>query len=208
MVQKLEINAENLVSATHQMQLLPKDLERAVRYAQLQAGKYARSASRVSFRERTGIKNVARAKKRTKGSKGRAWLGGNPIPAKAVKGAVLIRGAKGKRKKIFVADEAGGPRTHHPDYFLLNVPGKPVYRRKKGQKGRGNLEIVYVDIQRQVQQAADDVIPGTKQVLQDAFIERAEKIIGEGNAAKKLASYKGSTEDRLSGLRYFRTTLR
>ena len=199
----IQITSENLGAAISQLQLMPQELRRAVRYAQLQAGKYARSQTRITFRKRTGITRVSRAKRRTSGSQARAWLGANPVPIRDIKGSVRV-------KRGVLRIKESGQNVEKSGYFLMKLPGVasnryPVYRRYG--KGRKDIEIVYADIYQQVQQAADDVIPGTKAILQEKFIEEAGKIL-QTTGARKFQSYKGKTEDRLSGIKYFRTTLR
>ena len=206
--EKLEITSGNLVNAIHGLQLMPEELKKAIKYAQLQAGKYARSASRISFQERTKIAQRSHSKRRTSGSKARAWLGGNPVPIRRIKGLARVKTGKitTKKGKTRVGSKVFVNNEYRPDLFVLNVPGQPVYRRVGNQ--RGDIEIVYHDIRVQTHQAAADVMPETKARLQTAFIERAEKLMGEGNTKRSLSSYKGQTQDRLSGAKYFRTTLR
>ena len=227
-VDNIKIEATNLANAIHTMKLLPEEIHKASRWAQLQAGKAARSLSKVSFRERTQIATVSAAKRRTHGSKARAWLGGNPIAIRKIKGRVRIKGgklssfiddsgqriavsqtsrvAKAGRKRVNRKNVGKVQQQTNKEYFLLPIPAKPVYQRV-GKK-RNDVVPVLANIQDQTRQAAIDVTPEVKQILQQKFMERAERIISEGASSRKLSSYKGSTQDRLSALKYFRTTLR
>lgn len=205
MVSRIQITDENLVDVIHSMQLLPVEIERARKWAQLQAGKYARQETRRTFRERTGI-GRQRSRRRLAGSKARAWLGGSPIPIREIKGLVIVRNNKVLASTGGRSARGNISREHVKRWFVLNVPGKPIYERVGA--GSKAIQAVKWPISQETYQAADDVIPGTIETLQTKFRERAEKIITEGNAARNLSSYKGKTEDRLSSLKFFRTTLR
>ena len=221
MVSRIEISDENLVEAINELKLLPEELHKVRRYAQLQAGKAARSLSKKSFRQRTGVRSVRLSKRRTQGSGGKAWLGGSAVPVKHVAGLVGISRAKRSRsnsrsrtrhkrgvgliqeqvqyvgEKVFVNNE------YIPEYFTLNVPGRPVYMRDS----TGRIMAVKWDIAEQTYLAAEDVIPEVRDVLQEAFLRRANEQIGLLNG-KTLAARKSRVEDRLSGIKFIRTNIR
>ena len=219
MVERIEISDDNLVEAIHGLKLLPEELHRVRRYAQLQAGKAARSLSKKSFRERTGIRTSRLARRRTAGSGARAWLGANAAPVKHIAGLVNVRRGKrtrsnsktritrkGKREAVqYVGDKIFIDNQYYPEFFQLNVPGKPIYTRVG--KGRRGLEAVKKPIAKEVFQAADDVLPEVRQVLQDAFMRKAtDQITMMGT--KSFSAKKSRTEDRLSGIKFLRTNIR
>ena len=197
---QLTVSADGIDEAITKMRLLPEDIKGASRYAAVHATRYAKREAKRLFRKRTGI-SPKRSQTRIQGRKTRLWIGGSSIPTRHIKGGAVVR-----RGKIFVRQYAGQPNTvQEKGLFVLNVPGKPIYRRVG--KGKRAIEIVYVSIAEETYKVADDILPGVKDVLEAKFRERAEKYVLEGRPSDRLA-HKGSVEDRLSGIKYLRTNVR
>ena len=223
MVQSIEITDENLVEAINDIKLLPDELHKVRRRAQLDAGKAARSLSKKTFRQRTGIRSGSLAKRRTKGSGPRAWLGGSAVPVKHIAGLVNVR--RGKRTRVnsrtqtrkkrgqgqvseavqYVGDKIFINNEYIPEAFALNVPGRPIYHRVR--PGRGGLEAIKQNIGEETFQAAEDVIPEVRKILQESFLRRANEQLSI-LSGKSFSARKSKVEDRLSGIKFIRTNVR
>ena len=138
-------------------------------------------------------------------------MGGSAVPVKHVAGLVNVR--RGKRVRAnsrsrtrrkrgvgqiqeqvqYVGEKVFVNNEYIPEYFTLNVPGRPVYMRDS----TGRIMAVKWDIAEQTYLAAEDVIPEVRDVLQEAFLRRANEQIGLLNG-KTLAARKSRVEDRLS----------
>ena len=215
------VSFEGLQEAISKMGLLPDEVDRAQLRARRQATKYALSAGRKAFAQFTNIP-ISRARLRYKGKAKslRAWFGASPIPAKAIKRNVIVRTGQVRRvSKLGKKFSVRVPKVYikgvyHPEMFeLKKIPGRPIYMRSHSDDPLGNvsgrpLQIVYTRIYGNVIDAVQSILPGVKSRLESAFIQEATKIITRPGSGKKVGSLKGSTEDRLSGIKFIRTNIR
>ena len=215
------VSFEGLQEAISKMGLLPEEVDRAQLRARRQATKYALSAGRKAFTQFTNIPTTrARLRYRGKAKSLRAWFGASPIPAKAIKRNVVVRMGKVRRvSKLGKKFSVRVPKVYvkgiyRPEMFeLKNTPGKPIYMKSHSEDPLGNvsgrpLQIVYTRIYGKVVDAVQSILPGVKSKLQSAFMQESTKIITRPGSGKKVGALKGSTEDRLSGIKFIRTNIR
>ena len=212
------------------MKMLPHELDRAVRYAKLRTGAYIRSEIKKNFAAYTGVK-AQRAKKRRFGSKARGWAGGNSVPIRDIKGKVYIRKGqveywkrKSGEKKQRVDTRAGWRKRQRektsykqtvqkvfidgvwvPEYFL-DKWNRVVTRVGEGE----NAKIVPVmqEIWQETFEMRDAIVPGVREKLTENFLNRANHVIETTKNYKSTSTHKGQVEDRLAGIRFFRTNIR